>query len=43
MTVVKSGAKTFTHTYHRINPRSKVSMYVSSGLNQQSIAAKRAA
>ena len=43
MNVVKTGSKTFAHTYHRINPRSKVNMYVASGLNQESVAAKRAA
>lgn len=33
MSVVKTGTNTFAHRYHRINPRSKVNMYVSRGIS----------
>lgn len=43
MAVVKSGNRTFSHTVHRINPRSKVNMYVGRGCSETSGVATRAA
>ena len=43
MAVVKSGNRTFAHTVHRINPRSKVNMYVGRGVSEQLGVAQRAA
>ena len=43
MSVVKSGNSTFQHKLHRINPRSKVNMYVTRGTSQQPVIASRAA
>ena len=31
MQVVKTNSKTFAHRFHRINPRSKVNLYVTRG------------
>ena len=31
MQVVKTNSKTFAHKFHRINPRSKVNLYVTRG------------
>lgn len=43
MSVIKTGNRTFQHTFYRINPRSKVNMYQARDLTQSAGPAQRIA